>query len=179
MTNLIPPDAKRAVVIEYWIRVITVWFVLIGFALIAIAVLKIPTYVLVESQLRAFSGEYEKAINDSEQFEKAQEAITEANEIAELLTNSTDTVDLSSLITILDELSGTEVVINNFKFTKTDGEISAISVKGMAATRQSLATFSEDIEQQPLFSEAELPISNLAKDRDIGFSIDITPATES
>lgn len=179
MSNLIPPDAKRAVVIEYWIRVVTVWFVLVGLALVVTALMKTPTFVLVESQLRAFSGEYEEAVDESNQFDEAQRAITDANQLAELLKGGNDTTELSSIIAILDEIAGDAVTIQNFDLNMTDGMVTKISIDGTAATRQALAGFSENIEAHPLFSDAELPISNLAKDRDIGFSISVVPVTES
>lgn len=159
---------------EYWLRVVTVWLLLIGLGFIVVALLRIPTFVLVESQLRAFSGAYDEAIDKTAAFDEAQAVITEANELSRLLAEEEDQIPLTDMITILDGIAGSAVRINEFNFTRSDGTLTQINVTGVAATRVALADFSKDIEAHELFAEAELPISNLAKDQDIAFSISIT-----
>jgi len=58
MINLIPPAARRAVTIEYWTRVVIIWLCLFLLAVIIIAVLQLPSYVLIKSQLRAYEIDY-------------------------------------------------------------------------------------------------------------------------
>lgn len=174
MANLIPPNAKRAVTIEYWLRVVTVWCVLIGFGFIAVALLRLPTFVLVQSQLQAFSSAYDEAVDKTSTFEDAQETIVAANELSRLLVDEESQTAFSEMVEILDDIGGTDVRINEFRFsTDAEGE-NGIVISGVAATRVALADFSKDIEAHPLYAEAELPISNLAKDRDIAFSINIS-----
>lgn len=176
MANLIPPDAKRELKIQYWIRVATVWCVLVGVAFLVAAAVNAPAFVLVQSQLGAFSGEYNLAKEQADAFTKAQEKINEANSLVALLTSQGTTTSLMQVSDILDTISGNEVEITAIRFEKTAEAITAIAVSGVADTRLALATFSDDLESHPLFAEAEVPISNLAKDRDISFNISIIPS---
>ena len=176
MANLIPPDAKKAIIYEYWIRVFTVWFVMIGLAFIVVSLLKAPTFVLVQSQLNSFSGAYDGAREKEEAFTEAQQTIVDANDLSVLLTEFSTTIESSELIKILDDLAGSDVRISDFSFKRSADVLDSITVTGLADTRVSLAGFSDNIESHPLFDNAELPISNLAKDKDITFNIEITPA---
>lgn len=177
MANLIPPDAKKAIVTEYWIRVATVWLVLVACAIIVVGLLKVPTFVLVQSQLRAFTVAYDSAREKEASFTEAQEVITEANRVAGLLSSRATSTTATEVIAVLDRIAGESVTIRSFAIERTDATIASIAVTGTANTRAALSNFSKDIEAHEFFGEADLPISNLAKDRDIGFSIEIIPST--
>jgi len=179
MANLIPPEAKKEVVTEYWIRVGTVWCALIGVAFLTLIALKVPTLVLIESQLTAFSGKYTEAINETEQFAHARAAIDDANELGALLSEDVRLVRLSELREIIDEIAGSAVTVKSFTFTRDGGVVESIAISGVGNTRTALAAFTKNLEAHPLFTRAELPISNLASEQDIAFSITIEPADSS
>lgn len=173
MANLIPPDAKSAIKTEYWLRVITVWFVLIGFGFVVTSALKIPTFVLLQTQLAVYANEYDSAKETQADFEAAQNLIEDSNNLIRLLkTNTTDT-SLIELVSVLDQIAGDSVAIKSFDYEIVDKKINTINISGVADTRVALANFSDELEQDPLFSEAKLPISNLAKDSDITFNLAI------
>jgi hypothetical protein len=49
-------------------------------------------------------------------------------------------------------------------------------VQGVAARREDLIALKQALEQNALFATALVPISDLAKERDLSFTITITPA---
>lgn len=173
MANLIPPDAKKALQTEYWIRVVTVWFSIIGFAVLGVAILKFPTYVLVQSQLNAFSQQYDTAREQAGSFKEAQDTIFFANELTALLLETPDPVAFAGLIERLDTIGGSGIEIESFRFEQADGALTSVSIQGVAETRIALATFSDNLEAQADFAQADVPISNLVQDSDIRFNIDI------
>ena len=177
MANLIPPDAKKDIVIEYWLRVATIWCILLACAIVVVALLKIPTFVLVHSQLRAFSGAYDSAKEKEISFNEAQDIIISANQLSTLLAAHSTTTTGSEIVDILDDIAGSGVTISSYNITWDDMTMSAVLISGQASTRLALSNFSKDIEAHPLFEEADLPISNLAKDRDIPFNITIIPSS--
>lgn len=177
MANLIPPDAKKDIILEYWFRVATIWLLLVGFGLCMVIILKIPTLVLIEAQLRTFSGVYDAAQDKKETFEASETILKDANDISTILSRYDPGIAFSEIISILDEIAG-GVAVNSIRLVREESTIKKIEISGIANTRSDLANFSRDIEAHELFEEAELPISNLAKDKDIGFSIDITPSTK-
>lgn len=52
-------------------------------------------------------------------------------------------------------------------------EKGAISISGRASTREALVAFAKSLQGEPSFSRVDLPVSSLAKSRDIPFSIGI------
>ena len=56
-----------------------------------------------------------------------------------------------------------------------DGEsVREISISGTAASRQALADFRNRLREEDGVESVDLPISNLAKDRDIPFELTVT-----
>jgi hypothetical protein len=100
------------------------------------------------------------------------------NNLANLLLETDATSSPSELITVLKMAAGNRVSLNNFQFLKLDTS-PIITVAGVAATRQDLATFRDIITTDTRISNVNLPISNLIKDKDLLFSMEITLATST
>jgi len=175
MINLIPPAAQKSVKRQYLIRLATVWLILAGFACMIVGILNVPVYVLVRSQLDAFSNEYAQASVESASFDASTKEIVRANETAQLLSGSKHKVSFSHIISELERESGSEVRIKEYALSQEKGTLTALTIKGTANSRLALTNFQERIEAHELFESAVLPLSNLARDRDIPFEIAITP----
>ena len=177
MINLIPPHARRRVITEYWVRVLAVWLLLLGSALLIIAILNLPVYVLLNNQKDAYLAQSEKAMTLSIDLDATEATINRTNEIARLLAQGESEVPFTEYIVRLEELTNESVVLTDITLTRDTSEaVKEIQLTGLAETRQSLANFRNDIEADQFFDAVELPISNLAKDEDILFSVKITPA---
>lgn len=175
MINLIPPSAESNVKREYWIRVVSVWMILIASAFVIVAVLNGPVYVMIRGQLNAYQSEYNAASIENEVFKVSEDALKQANMVGTLLLASQKTTSFSSIIAELEALTGEDVVITEYLLSRTDNKLGPIVIKGEARSRLVLSSFQEVLEESELFEKAELPLSNLAKDREIPFSITITP----
>jgi p-aminobenzoyl-glutamate transporter AbgT len=86
MINLIPPDAQKEVRREYWIRVVSVWLVLVGVAFVALTIVQVPIYILLKNQLAAYQSDFASASDRQEQFSEAKTALERANAVATLRT---------------------------------------------------------------------------------------------
>lgn len=175
MINLIPPSAQDQVRKEYWIRVISVWAVLLGSACVVVAIFNAPAYVLVSSQLSSYLQEYNQAALENESFKESERAVVRSNEIAALLARSDESLQFSEVMSHLESLTGSAVEITEFDFTRSGDTIQSIAISGEAESRLALSMFHEAIESDSLFQSASLPLSNLAKDKDIPFTITIVP----
>ncbi len=177
MINLIPPSAQKQVTHEYWLRVVSIWLFLLGTACLIVAIFNAPVYVLVQSQLSTFLQEFTLANNQSETFKSSEATIAKANDIAKLLTKSEQVTPFSEIIEELETeariVGG--VTINTFSLARKDGAIAPIIISGVASTRSQLSQFKDTLEKNPRFESAVLPLASLAKDRDISFSITLTP----
>lgn len=174
MINLIPPSALEQVKREYWIRVATVFLILISLALLIVAILNIPVFVLVRSQLDAFQTEYAQANLESESFQSSEDAVKQANDIATLLSR-TQKDTFTAIIAEIEGLAGDEIGITEITLSRNGTKLNPISVHGTAASRLAATTFQSALEEHPLFQNAVLPLSNLARDKDIAFTITIDP----
>jgi len=176
MINLIPPGAQKQVKREYWLRVFTVWIILIASACVVVAILYVPVYVLVRSQLDAFLQAYTQASVESESFKDSELSVEKANDIAELLSAANKALPFSSVISELEEVSDIHnVTITEFILLREKANLQPIVLRGTAKSRFDLTSFRDAVEAHELFKSVELPLSNLAKDKDITFSITIEP----
>jgi hypothetical protein len=175
MINLIPPFAQKDVMREYWIRAVSIWLMLIATGLLVVCALTVPSYVLIDAQLAAYGEEYAQAGSKNEALNAAKEEILRANKTASLLLSGEKSMPFSDVLAKLDALTGSDIRITNFTLKRDEKGLGPITVQGTASTRSALTSFVESLKNSDDFKSADLPLSNLAKDRDIPFSITITP----
>lgn len=148
---------------------VSVWTILIASACIVAVVINVPAYVLVKSQLESYLQEYNQATLETESFKESEKDVVQSNELATLLMKS-DATQFSEEMLHLDAQTKNGVHIMQFVF-----ERDTIIVTGRADSREALSVFQKTLEADPRFTSATLPLSNLAKDRDIPFSITLIP----
>jgi hypothetical protein len=171
MANLIPPAAKKDILVEYWVRVTSVWFVLLGMAALTLAVLNVPVYVLIQNQLQTYSALYSDASEQNTSFEKIENEIKVANNIAALLVKIREVNGLTPYVEQIQSFVNKEISITSFDMVRVEGVPAGVNISGVADNRQSLVAFSQAIEASEDFKSAEIPLSNLAKDSNIPFTV--------
>ena len=176
MINLLPPEAKRKVSREYVAR-LTMVALLAGIALIALAAaLKVPSYLLLNGQVDAYSAQYFELQTGQANLKAAEETIKGTNALARHLAAPEPVRPSSEIIATLDRLAGSNVTIQQFEIDQSAEKVTKIVIRGNAVNRISLAAFSDAVAAHPDFAEANVPIANLAKDQDIDFEINVVPA---
>jgi len=178
MINLIPPKAKKNLLVEYWVRVLAVWLILWGITLLVNAGLLWPVYVLVDSQTDAYEISAQLASEKVLNYENASTELVRASQQARYVVDESQISKLSTYITLLQNLQGEGVEFNRISITRGDQVITPISLSGVAESREALAAFRDRLLADEQIETVDLPINNLARDRDIGFSITITLATD-
>ena len=176
MINLIPPDARSAVVREYWLRVCVVWLLLLAVSLIIVGVFRLPSYVLLQAQEVAFEQQFESAAENQAEFEESEALIKQANLEASHLNSFASSTPFSFYMDRLDNLANDGVGVETFSFKNAEGILEEILITGTATDRRSLTQFKDAITEAEEFIAAELPIANLAQDLDITFSITVIPS---
>ena len=180
MINLIPTSARRRIRTEYWVRVLSVWALTLAAALAIVATLLLPPYVLVTSQEAAYADSAADVAAAVEAGDAAEAALADANAQARRVITSAEQPRFSDLFAIIEAAAPNSVVIDSVAFSRSsEGMIEPIRVQGVAATRQALATFRDALDAQPRVTGVELPISNLASDRDLTFSLTVTVSADS
>lgn len=172
MTNLLPPHAKKQIVIEYWTRVICAWVMLWSLCLVVGVVLLWPTYFLLSENN---AGQEQSAIAASERSSEFKDIRGELTMATKQATEISLLSNRKKLSTVMSEVwNATDqrvIVISSLSVERTVDGLQPIIVSGTAADRQSLADYRDALEAIPYVASVDLPIGNLAKREDITFTL--------
>lgn len=175
MINLIPPVAKKKILIEYWTRVVTVWIGTLSAVMVIWSVALLPAYVLITTQTKVFARDSAEIQAEVDGYNTDVARLIDTSSKATRLLAQKDALVLSETINHLETLVQNGVSINSYEVGRVSAtELRPITITGRAATREDLANFRETLLSDPKIESALLPLSNLARDRDITFSITIT-----
>lgn len=178
MSNLIPPEARKKIITEYWMRVASVWLVLAAMAACTVVAFLLPTYVLVNSQVQLYEASAQEASAQVASYDASAKALVAASQQARLIVEGARRRPVLSVYdTVRDIVDTYGVQVSSYQFVPKEAQISEVKIEGVADTRLSLAGFRDALAANPLIARVDLPISNLAKDRDISFSLSLVIAT--
>lgn len=179
MINLIPNEYKKQMSKDFYLRLITVFFVILGFFFLFSFIVILPAYF--------FSSIQEKIINVKLKAQE-MESIPETDQDTLLIIK-----DLQSKLDLVEsfqnnQFSFSQKIINEIIFKKIPSikitEISyqndiktgkKINISGIAPNREVLLSFRLALEDNPAFSKVDLPISNFVKGANIEFSLSLVP----
>jgi hypothetical protein len=179
MINLLPPNARRNVIREYWLRVATVWMFLLGTGCLIVAALLLPTYVQIQIQLNALSESMNASTETISSYDTLARELVVANDRSKILLNAASSTPFSVYVTNIEQLSGQAISINTYTFTRPKTGEATIAISGIARTRQELADFKDVLSSEGVYSRVDLPISNLIKEKDLLFSMQLFIATST
>lgn len=177
MINLIPPLAKKKIVIEYWVRTISMWSWLAGTALFLIAILFIPLNIYIINQESYLIATHNSNKTEQTNHQKNLAQLTKANQQAQILLTTKSEYTMSELLLVLFGAIGNEVKLDEISLNQMTDPVLVVS--GVATDRQSLVQLRDTLEAEENFLTVDLPISNLIKERDIPFSITAKLATST
>lgn len=174
MFNLLPEDDKAAMRREYRMRLATVslWFLFA--TLLAASLLLVPSLFLSSkkeeiARRRLESPTQGVSAADAARIEKELRATEEK---VKLLRAKETAPYFHELFLRIAALASARISISSFSAAQTEGGRGyRVDIGGTAKDRAALVSFQKEIERFAEFGEVILPISNLAKDADIEFSI--------
>jgi Tfp pilus assembly protein PilN len=116
--------------------------------------------------------------NDNQILAEAQDA----NTVIHATASTQDSLFFSSLIEDIDARRVPGMILTSFSLSHAHGGAgsnsvntavngSIISISGMAATRDILVAFEQNLENDPRLTAVELPVSALAENTNINFTI--------
>lgn len=173
MINLLPPNVKKRVVIEYWVRVVSVWFMLISFVLMLGVLVMLPVYVLIGTQISVKEKAATEASERVDSYENVSDELINANKEAKYVVDESRYSLFSEYVYLFERLQESEIKIKEIGLNRIGDQISPIRLSGEATDRQALASFRDRILAQEGVKDVDLPISNLAQDRNISFTLTI------
>jgi hypothetical protein len=177
LTNLLPPERKRALSRGFLLRVGVVAIVLVITLVASAGVLLVPTYMLLvasekEKEVRLAGVEAKLAASEESDLpERLKLLSTNVTKLVELSKAPSTSAKIRSIL----ELSRPGITLSNLSYTSTEGEMPAtLVVGGSSLTREALRNYQVTLQNVPSVESATLPVSAYANDADIRFSITIT-----
>lgn len=182
--NILPSKEKKVLHKEYWIRFITIILNLIAVASVIATILLFPSYFLsrskenlVENKLEIFNQENPDLTNSN-----IDNIINDINLKLEMLDKVGTSYQISDKVLnniLSNRTSG--ITFSQILFSKKTVKVSGVGkilfvleVHGVATNRDSLRNFKTALDNNPNFSEVNLPISNFLEKTDLIFTISIT-----
>lgn len=173
MINLIPPKTKKRLQAEYWVRVVSVWLVLWSIGLLIGASVLLPVYVLIGSQVDTYEASANEASQKVADYERAAQLMQRSNEEAKMIDDSFRVPRISTYIDRFNALRESGIQITEVLVGQKEGELTPAIIQGVADDRVSLASFRDRLLEEDAVASVDLPINNLARDKDIVFSLTV------
>lgn len=173
--NILPPKEKKILKKGFILRFYLTATILLGAAFLIGTILLIPSYLLTRSvSVEDEVGEY---ISSNEIADEILNLPTEVEIKLGFFQAQLNEVSVSKTLAEVIGQKKSGISVNSISFNRKGqaGEKSGvmITVGGIAYDRNSLISFEDALNQSSAFSSVTLPVSNLAKDRNIPFSVNV------
>lgn len=172
MFNLLPEEQKKSVHREYRLRLVTLAIFFLGLGGAIVFVILAPSFFVVDLKNSSLVDQQTKLEKENPELLNIKELESEIAQQKNKLKIISFENEISPSVMIekilFDLVSG--VTINSISLERKEDHV-RISLRGHASKRDFLLAFSKKIEGENMFSEINLPVSDLAKDRDIDFSL--------
>ncbi|MEI8062384.1 MAG: hypothetical protein WCG97_03780 [bacterium] len=173
MLYLLTPEQKRKVLREYRMRLGVVFLIAMSCVGVIGIVSLIPsqTLVIMRQNLLAIK---ERGIEGggASHVDELSKKIAEISSTASFLTPISQPVYGSDIFTHLESEAGDSTKIRQFQITHFDKDVS-VSISGVSQNRDTLIKFINTLKQDILFSGATFPYGSLAKQDNLGFSLNM------
>lgn len=175
MFNLLPNQSKKIISKDYFLRRYSVVLGVVIFFEIWLIVFLFPS--LVTSYFKEKDLLYQvdsvKGSNVAKDAGLISDVIVSTNTKLGLYENEFDYPQIVPIIKDILSYKTQSISFTDFMYEFTGTSTATISVRGRALTRESLVSFVRNIEDSNIFKEVDLPVSNLAKDRNIDFTVSL------
>jgi Tfp pilus assembly protein PilN len=173
MTNLLPYNQKKLVHRLAFLKLLTVTFAALLLLLVLGAILFFPTLITINSRYRLAQNQVlllEKSGAIASPVDIASfDALT--NALVQKLAAPSVAAPTEYIDTILSVVPA-GIVIDGYTLSSTDAK--AISVHGIAATREALQSYISMLEALPRVDMVDSPISNYVASKNSEFSITVS-----
>ncbi len=178
MFNLLPIDFKEAIKKEYRMRkLIVILFFLIALEATFI-IFVLPTWLSSFYRERVITSQYEemKGTLSNASTTSVNLDIKNINSKLGVISSSMEYPKLLPFIDVILKQKNSSITIDQFVYSFIDKTSADLTIRGVSSQRETLVSFVKRLEETGVFKKVNLPIGNLAKDRDISFTLNLTIA---
>ncbi len=180
MFNLLPEKVRSKIKKEYLFRRGIVVMIFVISLQVLFLVMILPTWFVTIYKERVVRDEADKMNKylSTLNMGPVNEKIKAINQKMSILNNALEYQSVTPFFDIVLSRKTESIFINRLAYTFTSPTSATIVVDGVSANRESLVGFVKSLERTGKFIAVDLPISNLAKDKNISFSLKITVDTK-
>lgn len=174
MINLLSDSQKKTVRAEYWGRLVLVGLLFVLLTLVISTVSLLPANFISDTKYAALKARADVLNRQGKiaDMSKVTLIIQDLNEKLLLLRTAKKNTEVGVVILKIVENTGPNVRISSIAYERR-GETSKLDISGISDKRESLITFVDKLKKEKLFSAVYSPVSNLVKETDISFKIEI------
>ena len=174
MINLLPDEYKKQIRKEYRRRILIVALIFTFLTEIVSVILLVPSYFISNTKYYSVESHLPKdVLADKTESLKTSDIIKKINDKIDLLRiSSAGKAQINKLINSIVVEKYSTIAIRSISY-EMRGDTAKIDVLGVARSRESLLGFVDRLKKDKYFAEVYSPVSNLVKDKDIDFSIQI------
>ncbi len=173
MVNILPQGAQRSLYQKYYFRLAAAFFFTAGVFVAVGAALLAPSYLLAEEEA-ASAKRFRDAVVETLALKGTNTAARTVSALAEevKLLNAYGKKETAIPI-IAGALSAQDsaIALRKIAFSWRDQNGGAVTLDGVADTRTALVEYVSELQKNALFSGVAVPVSNLASDADIAFTL--------
>lgn len=178
MINLLPPFARKYVLVAYWTRVTALalfaWALAVSMGVVMLG----AVYLQVDREMNSM----QRSVGEAEELQAfitdAASQIDRANDQAQLLLAEDEYESFTTYVAEMERIAGTGVQVTNMSLQRaTEEEWPPVQITAVAETRQDLISFLDAVEAHPLFGSVDIPIANLSQSQNIQFSLRVPIVT--
>ena len=175
MLNLIPQKHNDLVRGEYVKRFFTMFLFLFGFILLSLCVFIFPSYTSIKSNQNILENNLTSLRNSSISQDKDKVlAVVDDLKRKTSLISMVEGEKPSDYFDKVLSMKTNGISFTNISYNKRPDKVKEISVQGVADSRLDLISFSKKTKQTSWVVGTDIPVSNLASDKNIPFSITFT-----
>lgn len=175
MRNLLSEQNKKIIRREYLTRVFSIGLIFLFITSVLGSVFLLPSFFFSRAKEEAVRTSAEIVRKSVEFREKNSPDVLleEVKQKLELLSSKNGGILVQDIVIKITDEKPRGVSLYRISYMELTEERSRITLTGIASKREDMLSFRKYLEQNTLFSSVRLPVSNLAKDKDIEFSIEI------
>ena len=176
MFNLLTDDLKEKIKANYRLRRLVVLLIFIIFLQVSFLIFLFPSWIASLFKEKESILQTEKMNQSllSQNTDSIASTITTINTKLNIINNTLEYHEVIPIInTILSNKTGS-IHINSLTYGSVNASTSALTIQGISATRESLVLFVKSLKKSETFKVVDLPVSNLTKDKNIDFVINLS-----
>lgn len=175
MFNLLPENLKEKIKKEYKLRLTIIAILFVIIAQLTFLIFLLPSWLNSYYKQKEYSGRKNEVSNflSSLDISSTTAYIKSTNSILTIINDSLDYPKMSPVVMDILSKKKSSIKIGGIFYSVNSGNSATLSINGLASNREALVSFSDSLKEIEYFKKVDLPISNLAKDKNIDFSINV------